>query len=68
MHLQIQVRTLNSFSKKSGSILTSCWYHSGLGGSEVSSEIEVGFFSSNMANVLTLSSLQTLHLVLPRFG
>jgi len=43
------------------SILTSCLCHSGLGGSEVSSEIDVGFFSSSMANVLTLSSLQTLH-------
>ena len=28
-----------------GLILTSCRYHSGFGGSEVSSEIEVGFFS-----------------------
>ena len=32
-------------SEKPGSILTSCWYCSGLGSSEVSSEIEVGFSS-----------------------
>jgi hypothetical protein len=42
---QIQVRTLNRFSGKPGSILASCRYHSGLGGSDVSFETEVSFFS-----------------------
>jgi hypothetical protein len=42
---QIQVRTLNRFSEKLGSILASCRYLSGLGGSDVSSETEVSFFS-----------------------